>query len=221
MKKLLLAASILLTGSVSAQTVTVIHGIDGRDLGQAQALPVDISINGSCTLQGVSYKGISSPLNVPAGVYNVEVRVSNGSCTGALAATGRFDLGLTENASVIAHLNEQGAPKITKFTNDLRDARSGRASIRHAAAAPDVFVVLQSRAIRVPTEAFQNGEQTDIDAPAANYRATIFAPNGISSTRVAAPTVTVRDSELLAVYAVGSVKGRTFSVITQRITLSN
>ena len=40
----------------SAANVNVVHGIDGRDLGLARALPVDIAVNGTCSLKGVKFK---------------------------------------------------------------------------------------------------------------------------------------------------------------------
>ena len=83
--------------------------------------------------------------DLPAGRYDVEVRLSDGSCGGAVAVAGSVFLGLGENATALAHLSEQGTPTITKFVNDFRPLMEGKTRIyaRHAAAAGDVNVYLQ------------------------------------------------------------------------------
>jgi hypothetical protein len=207
----------LASANVSAQSVTVIHGIDGRDLGLAQSLAVDITSNGACLLKGVTFKGIAGPLAVPAGVYNLEVRVGNGNCTGAIAATGRFDLGLGENASFVAHLGEEGAPKIAKFTNDLNATAgtAGRLIVRHTAAAPQVLIsVTKGRRRNVGFAQISNGEQVKLDLASMPYTATVFGAS--RRVRVADLAVELPADKVVVNYAVGTLSKGSFAVISQQ-----
>jgi hypothetical protein len=216
--KLLTGAFVLCASTASAQTLTVVHGIDGRDLQQNQSLAVDVSSNGTCLLKGVTFRGISQALTVPVGVYNIEVRLSNGSCTGALAATGRFDLGLTENATIVAHLTEQKTPVLTKFVNDISDTTgtNARVIVRHTASAPAVAVRLrQTRKIGLTTPVFENGRQVAAEAPAGTYSASILAASNLRT--VSRASLEVAADKVVAVYAVGSLSGGTFGLITQSL----
>lgn len=217
-KKILAGAIILSASTASAQTLTVVHGIDGRDLQQNQSLAVDVTSNGTCLLKGLTFRGISQALTIPVGVYNIEVRLSNGNCTGALAATGRFDLGLTENATIVAHLTEQKTPVLTKFVNDLSDTTgtNARLIVRHTAAAPAVAVRLRlSRKIGLTTPVFENGRQVVAEAPAGTYAANILAASTFKTVSQASLAVTA--DKVVAVYAVGSLSGGTFGLITQSL----
>ncbi len=134
MKRLFLAAVLaaVASGPASAATLYVGHGIDGRDLGAAKELPVDV-----CLVTG----GVPAPLfegvpfgafakidaDLPAGRYDVEVRLVGASaCAGPVAIAASVFLGFGENATAFAHLNEQGAPTLTKFTNDVRPLAAGQ-----------------------------------------------------------------------------------------------
>ena len=82
--KYLVFALMALFGSAHnamAADVRVIHGINGEDLGLAKALPVDISVNGSCALKGVTFKQ-SAKVELGAGDYTIRVFVATGSCSG-------------------------------------------------------------------------------------------------------------------------------------------
>ena len=117
MKKLFLATLLSLPVlNADAAEVYVVHGIPGADLNLDPTLPVDISVDGGCLLTNVTFGGIAGPVSVATGKHEIEVRVTDGSCTGTLAVTGRVDLALGETAIIIAHLDQNGAPKLTKFT---------------------------------------------------------------------------------------------------------
>lgn len=76
-----LSALVITTKCTVAADVNVIHGIDGRDPGLAQELPVAISVNGACALKGVTFKQ-SAKVQLGAGDYNVKVFVATGICAG-------------------------------------------------------------------------------------------------------------------------------------------
>jgi hypothetical protein len=220
LKKLALVAcfgaTALSSSIASAATVYVTHGIDGRDLALARELPVDIVVGGTCALRGVQYQQTSAAVELPAGSYEVEVRVSDGHCSGALALSGRFDLALGENASVIAHLNQEGAPTLSKFTNDLRTLadEAGRLVVRHTAAAPEVLVSLRQRltqGLRI-----RNGVQDGVDAKQGEYVARIA--DSRTGRLLARAPIKLTQGTVLNVFAVGSLKGGTFAFIVQELS---
>ena len=52
--------------------VSVIHGIPGPD-----GLPVDVSVNGACALEGFMFKEIVGPMAMPAGTYEVAISLAD------------------------------------------------------------------------------------------------------------------------------------------------
>lgn len=135
---------------VDAATLTVIHGIPGRDLDLDPELPVDVFISGlGCALTDFRFGDVTGRLPVPAGAYDITVSLSDaeaGACNGpvAIEAAG-MPLAARENATVLAHLAEDGSPTASKFVNDLRDPGRGkdaRLAVHHAAAAGAVGVGL-------------------------------------------------------------------------------
>ena len=228
MKKLpIILISIVLLGlfvSIPAfgSDVFVVHGINGQDLGLAQELPVDISISGSCALTAVQFGNIQGPLTVDPGQYIIEVRLSDGNCTGTLAITATFDIAIGENTSVVAHLTEQGTPKLTKFVNDVRptDNSNARVVVRHGAAAPPVDVNIESESSnRVVLRNLVNSEQGAVELPAGTLNATIFL-SGSSQPLLGPAELGVEPLIATLVYAVGSQKNGTFQIFTQKINLN-
>ena len=65
----------------------MIHGIPGEDiqalgLDVADDLPVDISVNGACALQGFTFRAIEGPIKLPADTSDIEIRLAcPGPCT--------------------------------------------------------------------------------------------------------------------------------------------
>lgn len=71
--------------AASTAKITVVHGIPGDALGLAKALPVDVCLaGGTLLLAGVPFKGnnAAAPLEVPAGTYDIEVRLDSNPAAG-------------------------------------------------------------------------------------------------------------------------------------------
>jgi hypothetical protein len=71
--------------ATSPAEITVVHGIPGDALGLAKALPVDVCLaGGTLLLAGVPFKGnnAAAPLEVPAGTYDIEVRLDTNPAAG-------------------------------------------------------------------------------------------------------------------------------------------
>jgi hypothetical protein len=203
-------------------TLTIIHGINGADLGLPEALPVDV-----CTAEGaaplasnVPFRTVSDPFSLPAGQYTVEIRLTDGSCTGALAVATTVSLAVLENATAVAHLTEYGTPTITKFVNDVRSLSRGQTRLyaRHAAAFGDVNVYLRSgRQVSVLKEV-ENAEQEGANLRAGSWYVAIY-PASVWSKPAFGATLPLEAGKAYFAYAVGSPARGTFEVLTQAIAI--
>jgi hypothetical protein len=218
-----------------AATLYVGHGIDGRDLGLSQELPVDVClVNGPGAL-GLTYpvalfenvpfspSGTFAkvPLDLPAGEYSVEVQLApSSSCTGTVALASTFTLGFGETATAFAHLSEYGTPTLTKFQNDVRPLADGqtRLTARHAAAFGDVDIVVRQSKRQAYIPGLENGEQEGANLRAGSWRVRIF-PAG---SRWAAfdATLPLASKTAYFAYAVGTPAKGTFTVLVQPIDLN-
>jgi hypothetical protein len=230
----------------SAATLYVGHGIDGTDLEQPKALPVDVCLVGgpselglplpAALFTGVEFGTIApvadatgTPLNLPAGRYDVEVQLAGGgSCSGTVAIASSIFLGFGENATALAHLTEYGTPTLTKFVNDVRPLGDGMARVyaRHAAAFGDVNVSLTKKSSyhrkygwdRIFIRGLENPEQEGAAVKAGEWSVAIY-PSG--SKVPAFKTDLPLDSKFAYfAYAVGSPANGTFTVLLQSIDLN-
>ncbi len=215
----------------------VAHGIDGSDLGLAKELPVDV-----CTAEGadallrdVPFMTITpEPLVLPAGKYDIQIRVADGSgrCTGPLAVAATIYLSATENATAIAHLTEQGTPTLTKFVNDVRALGSDQTRVyaRHTAAAGDVNVYLRSGRGRTVISGLENPEQEGADLRAGTYNVSIYSDNAPKWSRgnhsdggdwyaLFSARLDLAAGTAYFAYAVGSPAKGSFTVLLQAIVL--
>ena len=130
-------------------TVYVVHGIPGDDLGLPTDLPVDVSVNGACALEGLVFGEIVGPLPFDAGSYDIDISLANvevpcGSDP-VLSAPGVMveDGG---NYSIVAHLDEAGGLTASVLVNDASTSKYGaKLNVAHVAAAPRVDVGLQRK----------------------------------------------------------------------------
>ena len=221
------ALMVAATGVSQAADVYVIHGIDGQDLGQSQALTVDIKVTGADVnecIPSVEFKGVLGPVELPTGQYNVVVSLSDGSCGGAVAIDSDVELQLTDNVTLIAHLNEAGSPTLSQFANDIRPTpdHQGRFAIRHTAAVNEVTAVLAKRR---RTKAFfdlVNGESKTAEIANSDYDLYVVdRQKGFWSGVVAGPVpVTIETGVATYFHAVGSLKNGTFTVIPLEFDLN-
>jgi hypothetical protein len=206
-----------LLGAAQAAEIYVVHGINGEDLGASRALPVDVAVNGGCLLQDVELGAITDAIEVDAGSYDIDIflATAGAGCSGPLAVTETIDVQLTESASVVAHLTEQGTPTLTKFVNDLQALPpwfSTRLIVRHAAAAPPVDVISRQglRAVVVPD--IRNGEQRSAEV-GAGHRRLIVQP--FRQNRIGPIPTDLEPGTATVVYAIGSLKNGTFEPLVQ------
>ena len=198
----------------------VVHGIPGADLGLDPSLPVDVSVNGACALPGFTFGEIVGPLELPAGSYDIAIGLANGAepCSEApvIEANG-LELTSGKSYSIVAHLDESGAPTATAFLNNTWGNRFfAGVNVFHTAAAPRVDVRLQrenvKRWVRVLRD-IGNGEAASGNVFAGGWEASI-RPAGSSDTVFGPLTLDLAGDTVYLVYAVGSLGSGTFTLLT-------
>ena len=150
----------------STGTVTVIHGIPG--------LTVDVYVNGKLTLEDFAPDTVTAPLELPAGTYQIAIRPANAAADSTPVLAGSATLPAGANASIVAHLDASGQPKLTVFVNDTSSLAAGNARlvVRHTAAAPAVDVLANGKPAFTN---LTNPNQATADLPAGTISASVAA----------------------------------------------
>lgn len=200
---------------VKPATAYVVHGINGKDLGTDEALPVDVELNGKCALTGFEFRDIAGPLKLDPGTYDVNVRLAaEPPCSGAVAiAAPGLKLAPGANVSIVAHLAEgsTATPVASVFPNDTGKTRGkARVVARHGANFGPVDVLVDD-AVAFPSLA--NGQQAMADLKAGTYEIAI-APAG-TSTEVFGAELKLKPGRAYNAYAVGTPANGTFEVLLQ------
>jgi|tagenome__1003787_1003787.scaffolds.fasta_scaffold20079828_1 hypothetical protein len=197
-------------------TVTVVHGIPS--VGN-----VDVCAGGSTALvSDVPFGGVAT-ISVPAGTYDLTVKVANATaCTGATAITlAGAVVPAGANVSVVANLTG-GTPNLAVYANDVSPvaAGSGRVAVYHAANAPTVDVRVNGGP---GISGLAQGQVATADLPTAAYDFTVTPAGDPATTVLDLPGVTVPAGKLLQVFAVGAVPDASeqnpFQVITNLVDL--
>lgn len=197
---------------VDAQTdveVMLLHGIPGVD--------VDVAVAGEVLIPGFA-PGDMQDLSSFAGetLTDLEVRVA-GTEDIAIGPVAEFDVPASGSWTVVAHLDAEGTPTITPFENNTSQTADGqgRLTVRHAAAAPAVDLVVGDAR---PIEGAENGASADLELPAGEIAGAQVAPAG-GDPIAPVPTVTLAAGQNLIVYAVGSLADETFTFFVQDRTV--
>lgn len=222
MKVLSMIAVALVIALPAAAQVTVIHGINGTDLGLPEEAVVDVSANDAC-IPNVPFRTVSDPLELPAGKYDVEIRLAGDAegddCAGTLVVSETFDIALTENATIIAHLNEEGVPALAKYSNDLSATSHDRArvTVRHAAAAPPVRVLIKRWRFPNALLPIDNPGSRTVELRNGSYELQIFDDQrGIFPRPLTgALPFDFGPNSFTVAYAIGSLDNGTFDFIFQ------
>ncbi len=207
-----IAAIVAAPGAANAQEdtqITLLHGIPG--------VAVDVAVDGEVLIPGFE-PGSTQDLTAFAGqtLKNLEVRLA-GTTTAAIGPVAEFAVPASGNWTVIAHLDADGTPTVTPFENNtaMTADGEGRLTVRHAAAAPAVDLVVGDAR---PIENAANGASAELELPAGEIAGAKLAPTGAEPI-VDVPTVTLKAGTNLIVYAVGSLADDTFTFLTQEIDL--
>lgn len=117
-------------------TVSVLHAVPG--------VPVDVYANGEELIPDFQPGTLTDPLELPAGEYDLAIYPtgSDPDSTEPAASADDVNVPAGANATIVAHLTEDGTPVLTPFVNDTSAVPAGQArvTVRHTAAAPAVDV---------------------------------------------------------------------------------
>ena len=122
----------------SAGLIRVVHGIRG--------LVADIYLDGTLVLPTFQPERSTDPLAIPAGDHLIEIRAAGAAVTEAALLTQTVTVPAGFQGSLVAHLDQTGAPTLSVYADDLTPVPAGtsRLVVRHAAAAEDVNVLLNA-----------------------------------------------------------------------------
>ncbi|MGY1815113.1 DUF4397 domain-containing protein [Blastococcus sp. SYSU D00820] len=177
-------------------TVSVLHAVP--------ATPVDVYANGQRLIDDFQPGTLTDPLQLPAGSYDLALfpaDAPDGSGTPLLSANG-VTVPAGANATVVAHLDEAGGPKLTPFVNDTSPVPAGqaRATVRHTAAAPAVDVRAGGQVV-VP--GLTNPDEASLTVPAGTVPADVVLA-GTDTVAIGPADLTLQEGATTIVYAWGS-----------------
>ncbi len=202
--------------------VFVVHGIPG-----AEGFPVDVSVDGTCALEGLTFGQIVGAVPLVGTVTLAVHPVSAAGPCAAAPALGPVALTFEadESYSVVAHLDAAGAPTASVFGNEVSRPGPGLARViaHHTAEAPPVDITI-SRAFfarkavpRVVVEDVENGEQTpSLTVRPGDWQVAI-SPAGVRHPVFGPITLTLEPHRTYLVYAVGSLDDGTFTPLIKAI----
>ncbi len=177
-------------------TVSVLHAVPDT--------PVDVYANGERLIDDFQPGTLTDPLELPAGSYDLALfpaDAADGSGQPLLSANG-VAVPAGANATVVAHLKEDGSPILTPFVNDASAVPAGQArvTVRHTAAAPAVDV----RAGGTPVvEALTNPTEATLTVPAGTVSADVVLA-GTDTVAIGPADLTLAEGTSTIVYAWGS-----------------
>jgi len=189
--------------------VIVVHGVPDLD--------VDIYVNGDLTLEGFSFGDVAGPLTLAAGSYDVAIYAAGADpSTDSPALEGSADLPAGAVATIAAYLQEGGAPTLGVFVenNSSIDAGNARISAYHLADFGAVDILANDAAV---WSGVTNGQGANTDVVADTYNIKITAAGDAATVAFDADVPLAEGSNTIA-YAVGSVSGGSFQVVTTAIT---
>jgi Domain of unknown function (DUF4397) len=123
----------------SGGLIRVVHGLRG--------VVADIYLDGTLVLATFQPERSTDPLAIPAGDHLIEIRAAGAAITEAALLTQTVTVPAGFQGSLVARLDQTGAPALTVFADDLTPvpAGSARVVVRHVAAAEDVNVLLNAQ----------------------------------------------------------------------------
>lgn len=192
----LLLVTSLFVPAASAQDddveISLIHGIPG--------LEVDIYADGDLLLDEFEFPD-REDLSLLAGTTIDMLEVRRSGTNEVAVEAEDVDLPTEGNFSIVAHLNADAVPTLSVFSNnvDQIDAGQGRLTVRHAAAAGLIDVLLDGEAIQTDLE---NGKEVVGPLEPGTYM--VEARDDDGDTVLDPQSVTIEEGVATVIYVVGS-----------------
>jgi hypothetical protein len=195
-----LASGVLLGASPASAadtaSVSVLHAVPG--------VTVDVYANGKELIPDFTPGTLGGPLQVPAGSYDLAIYPagSDPKSTQPAASANDVNVPAGANATVVAHLTEQGQPTLTPFVNDVSAVPAGQArvTVRHVAAAPAVDVRADGKAV---VSGLTNPNEKSLTVPAGTIKADVVLA-GTSTVAIGPADLNLTSGSNTVVYAWGS-----------------
>jgi hypothetical protein len=191
----LLSLGALPAAADDTATVSVLHAVPET--------PVDVYANGEELLPDFQPGTLTDPLELPSGSYDIQVFAAGADPEAdEPAIEGSVDVPAGANATLVAHLGEDGSPTLTPFVNDTSavEAGSARVTVRHTAAAPAVDV----RADGSPViEGLTNPNEETLTVPAGTISADVTVA-GTDTVAIGPADLELAEGSNTIVYAWGS-----------------
>lgn len=188
--------------------VVVVHGVPDLD--------VDVYVNGDLTLEGFRFGDVAGPLDLPEGTYDIEIYAAGADPSAEEPAlSGSAELPAGAVATIAAYLEEGGSPALGVFVENNSEIAAGEARVtaRHLADFGAVDILANDSAV---FEGVTNGQGGDADVPADSYNIKITAAGDAETVAFDADVALTEGTNTIA-YAIGSVSGGTFQVVTSAL----
>lgn len=209
-------AAALMFGAMSAAipasaagkaTLNVVHGIPG--------VTVNVCVDGSEAIPDFQPGDVAANVQLPAGSHTFKLVAQSDTCGDTAILKKTTDLDAGKNYTVVANLNDTGAPNLKVFRNNVAKTAPGaaRLTVRHTADAPAVNVWTNGARLIGGTH-FTWGESATLPVPRGVYAAWVSLPGEVQP--VIGPAVLVlRPGYAYQVYAWGDgTDGYHFAVVS-------
>ncbi|KRE91726.1 MULTISPECIES: DUF4397 domain-containing protein [unclassified Arthrobacter] len=187
--------------------LSVLHGVPG--------LTVDVWVNGDLTLDNFTPGTLAGPLELAAGDYQIAITGADAtSAEDPVIGPVHVELDEGGNYTAVAHLDADGTPTASLFTNDTkapRNEKKGKLTVRHVAAAPAVDVLAGGSAV---IEGLSNPDEAILKLRAGTISASVAAA-GTTDPVIGPADITVEGGKNTIVYAWGSLADGTLDVAVQ------
>jgi hypothetical protein len=188
--------------------LSVLHGVPDTT--------VDVYVNDELTLDDFEPGDLAGPLELAPDTYTVAITAADAQ-DDSEPVIGPVDLPLEGGTSytAAAHLDAEGTPTATLFTNDTSQiaAGEGRLTVRHVAAAPAVDVLAGDEPV---IEGLENPDEEVLDLPAGTVPAAVAAA-GTTDPVIGPADVDVAEGVSTVVYAWGSLDEDSLALATQTV----
>ncbi|MBL3669157.1 DUF4397 domain-containing protein [Streptomyces sp. M2CJ-2] len=188
--------------------VSVFHGIPG--------MTVDVYANGDELLGDFKPGTVTGPQALDAGTYDIQIFEAGRGPDGAAALQKEIKVPEGANATVAAHLDADGEPRLTTFVNDVSqvDAGGARLTVRHVAAAPAVDVRAGGQPVFTGLE---NPEEDTAEVDAGTVSADVVLA-GTDTVAIGPADLDLKEGTNNVVYAWGSAEDKNLALATQTLS---
>lgn len=185
--------------------LSVLHAVKGLD--------VDVWLDGKRVINDFTPGTLAGPLDVREGRHTIVIAAADSSNPeDPIIGPVKVRLDDEKNYTAVAHLDADGKPKATLFTNDTKTAEDkGKLTVRHVAAAPAVDILAGGKAV---IEDLNNPKEKVLSLKPGTVSAAVAAA-GSTDPLIGPADVTVSKGKNTIVYAWGSLKDDNLALAVQ------